>query len=115
MFNHLPISPNRSQQKTLPFGTVTRPCTRTCLLRPAADFADAFAVGVDADVVDGEGAVGVGAVLGALARRPGRLERRRHRQLREPVPEVLQSDTDLMNLGVRFLPTRVPFSGMLQG
>ena len=70
-----------------------------------------FAVGVDADVVDGEGAVGVGAVLGALARRPGRLERRRHRQLSEPVPEVLQSDTDLVNLGVRFLP----IFWMLQG
>ena len=72
------------------------PCT--CLLGPAADFADA-AVGVDADVVDGEGAVGVGAVLGALARRPGRLERRRHRQLSEPVPEVLQSEADLIDLG----------------
>ena len=54
------------------------PCACTYLLGPSANFADA-AVGVDADVVDGEGAVGVGAVLGALARRPGRLERPRHR------------------------------------
>ena len=73
------------------------PCKHGYLCGPTADFADS-AVGVDADVVDAEGAVGVDAILGALACRAGGLERGDEGELREPVPQVLQSSQSLTDL-----------------
>ena len=65
-------------------------CMYVYLCGPTANFAHS-PIGVDADVVDAESAVGVHAVLRALARGAGALERRDHAELGEPVAQVLQT------------------------